>query len=64
MTVKHGYLSDEIKKEDVAALAKPLKGRMYYFPAGTEHANCIQEGAIENFRRQVERDEAQRETVQ
>ena len=64
MTVKHGYLSDEIKKEDVNALSKPLNGHMFYFPAGTEHAKCIQEGAIENFRVQAQRDDAQRELVQ
>jgi hypothetical protein len=64
MTVKHGYLSGEIKKEDLAALSKPLNGRMFYFPSGTEHANCIQEGAIENFRAQAQRDDTQRELVQ
>ena len=64
MTVKHGFLSDEIKKEDVKALSKPLDGNLYYFPAGTEHANCIREGAIENFRAQTQRDDAQRELVQ
>jgi len=64
MTVKHGFLSDEIKKEDVKALSKPLDGNLYYFPAGTEHANCIREEAIENFRVQTQRDDAQRELVQ
>ena len=64
MTVKHGFLSDEIKTEDVNALSKPLKGHLHYFPAGTEHAQCIQEGTIENFRVQAQRDEAQRELVQ
>jgi len=63
MTVKKGYRSDEIKHEDVKALSKPLNGHLFYFPAGTKHANCIQEGAIENFRVQAQRDEAQRELV-
>jgi hypothetical protein len=63
MTVKHGYLPDEIKKEDIHALSEPLKGRLFYFPKGTEHAKCIEEGAIENFRIQVNRDNAQQETV-
>ena len=63
MTVKHGYLSGEIKKEDVKALSKPLTGQLFYFPAGTEHANCIQDGAVENFRFQAQRDDAQRELV-
>jgi len=63
MTVKQGYLSDEIKKEDIHALSEPLKGRQFYFPKGTEHANCIEEGAIENFRIQANRDNAQQELV-
>jgi hypothetical protein len=64
MTVKHGYLSEALKIEDVKALSKPLNGHLFYFPAGTEHANCIQEGVIENFRVQAQRDEAQRELIQ
>ncbi len=64
MTVKHGYLSDEIKKEDLKVLTKPFNGRMFYFPRATEHADCIAEGAIENFRRESQRDDAQKELVQ
>ena len=63
MTVKQGYLPDEIKKEDIRALSEPLKGRLFYFPKGTEHAKCTEEGAIENFRIQVNRDNAQQELV-
>ena len=55
--------SNEIKKEDVQAFSNPLKGHLYYFPKGSEHAKCIEEGVIENFRIQVNRDEAQRETI-
>jgi len=36
MTVKQGYLADEIKNEDIQALSEPLKGRLFYFPKGTE----------------------------
>ena len=64
MTVKHGYLSDELKTADVHALSTPLAGHLHYFPVGTEHARCIEEGAIENFRLQAMRDDAQRELVQ
>ena len=64
MTVKHGYLPDEIKKDDLQMLSKPFNGRIFYFPRGTEHADCIAEGAIENFRRQSQRDDAQHELVQ
>ena len=63
MTVKHGYLAEEIKKEDVHALAAHMQGRLFYFPRGTSHAACIEEGAVENFRLQVQRDEAQAEMV-
>ena len=64
MTAKHGYLPDEIKKEDWQVLSRPFKDRIFYFPRGTEHADCIAEGAIENFRRQSQRDDAQHELVQ
>ncbi len=64
MTVKHGYLSNEIKKEDIRALSEHLKGRLFYFPRGTDHAACIEQGTIENYRIQVHRDEAQKEMVQ
>jgi len=63
MTVKQGYLADEIKKEDIRELSEPLKGRLFYFPKGSEHADCIEEGAIENFRIQVNREGAQQELV-
>jgi hypothetical protein len=63
MTVKHGYLSDEIKKEDIHLLSEHLNGRLFYFPRGTDHARCIEEGTVENFSNQVKRDEAQREMV-
>lgn len=62
-TVKHGHLPKKIKKEDVTALSSHLKGRLFYFPRGTEHAQCIEEGAIENFRIQSNQDEAQQELV-
>ena len=62
-TVKHGHLPKEIKKEDVTALSGHLKGHLFYFPRGTEHAQCIEEGAIENFRIQSNQDKAQKEMV-
>jgi hypothetical protein len=62
-TAKHGYRSKELRKEDVEALAKPLDGRLFYFPPGSEHARCIAEGTVEAFRAQTERDEAQQELV-
>jgi hypothetical protein len=35
MTVKRGYLPDEIKKEDIHALSEPLKGRLFKNISGT-----------------------------
>ena len=64
MTVKQGYLPDEIKESDLKMLAKPFNGHMFYFPRGSEHADCIARGAIENFRSQSQRDDAQQELVQ
>ena len=64
MTVKHDYLSKEINGEDIRALSEHLTGRLFYFPRGSDHATCIEEGAIENFRIQVQRDDAQKELVQ
>ena len=61
MTVKHGHLSKELKSDDVRALSGSLKGRLFYFPRGSDHAKCIEEGAIENFRTQAFREDTQRE---
>jgi nitroreductase len=60
-TVRGGYLSSEIRSKDVNALSEPLKDRLFYFPRASEHAQCIEEGAIKNFRVQSYRAEAQRE---
>ena len=63
MTAKHGYLPDEIKSEDLTALSAHMEGYLFYFPRGTEHARCIEESVIENFRIQANRDDAQQELV-
>jgi hypothetical protein len=63
MTVKHGYLAREISPHDVKNLAKPFKGRLFYFPSGTPHAECIREGAVEHFRKQTYRKDAQAESI-
>lgn len=61
MTAKNGFLSKELKSDDVRALSAPLKDRLFYFPRGSEHATCIQEGAVKYFKIQSDRDSAQRE---
>jgi len=63
MTPKHGFRNSEIKSVDVKALSAAAGGRLFYFPRGSDHAKCIREGAVETFRTQVFRDEAQRESV-
>jgi nitroreductase len=63
MTAKKGYLSREISGSDVDAFSKLLGGNLFYFPRGTSHATCIEEGAVENFRIQARRDDAQKELV-
>ena len=60
-TVRRGYLPSEIRSRDIDALSEPLKDRLFYFPRGSEHARCIKEGAIEYFRTQSYRAEAQKE---
>jgi len=60
-TVKSGMQSREIKNSDVDKLSQPFGGRLFYFPAGTRHADCIAEGAIEAFRTQTWREDAQAE---
>jgi hypothetical protein len=60
-TVKNGFLSREIGKEDVKALSEPQGGRLFYHPRGTDHARCIQEGTVESNRTQAYRDDAQKE---
>jgi hypothetical protein len=63
MTVKHGYLPSEIKKQDVAALSAHMQGHLFYFPRGKGHAACIEEVVVESFRIQANRDDAQREFI-
>jgi len=60
-TVKQGFRPDEIRSEDVKALSDPLKGPLFYYPRGSDHAKCIQDAALETLRLQTYRDEAQKE---
>lgn len=62
-TVKHGHAPKELDAQDVKALAADLEGCLVYFPKGSQHADCIAEAAVENFRIQSLRDEAQQELV-
>ena len=63
LTAKQGYRNEEIKSGDIKALSKTLGNGLFYFPRGSQHANCIAEGAVENFRIQTHRNDAQLETA-
>lgn len=60
-TVKHGQLSREIQNKDVKAISGPLGQCLFYFPRGSKHAACIMDATVENYRIQVQRDDAQQE---
>ena len=62
-TVKHGHLPKEISAADVTTLSDEIKGHMFYFPRGSNHAACIRDAAVENYRIQASRDDAQQELV-
>lgn len=63
-TVKNGFRPGEIKQQDIDALSEPHGGRFHYYPRGTDHARCIQEGTVECYRIQTYRDDAQRELAE
>jgi hypothetical protein len=60
-TVKRGLQDRELRAEDVRALSAPLNGRLFYFPRGSSHASCLQEGTVACFRLQTQKDRAQEE---
>ncbi len=60
-TVKKGFLEKELRSDTVRSLAAPSKDHFFYFPRNTEHALCIQECVVEQYRRQLEKKEAQQE---
>jgi len=62
-TVRHGQLSRALTAEDVRRLAHAAAGNLAYFPVGSSHAACIQEAAVESYRIQAGRNDAQRELV-
>lgn len=60
-TVKRGLQNRELRARDVHALSNPLNGRLFYFPRGTSHAECLEEGTVDCFRLQSQKDAAQKE---
>lgn len=59
--MRNDYALTELRSNDVKALSASLKEHLFYFSRESEHAQCIQEGAVEAFRAQTNRDDAQRE---
>ena len=62
-TVKHGFLNKALSSADVDRFSHLTGGRLFYFPCGSSHAACIRDAAVEAFRIQAMRDDAQRELV-
>ncbi|MFT5730141.1 MAG: hypothetical protein ACI8PB_004318 [Desulforhopalus sp.] len=62
-TVRNGQLSRNIFLDDLKALSKAADGYLQYFPSESQHASCLREAAVEAFRMQSQRDEAQKEFV-
>ncbi len=48
-TVKSNLLSKELSSSDVDDLSKSAEGNLFYFPTGTEHANFMNESAMEYY---------------
>jgi hypothetical protein len=62
-TVKKGYLDKPLSLETEYALTAADKDHFFYFPSGTEHAACIRDRVIEQYRIQLDRQEAQAEII-
>ena len=60
-TVRSNFLSDVLKKEDVAYLIDDDRDLMYYMPKSSKECNWLNEQTIEANRIQSYRDEAQSE---
>jgi hypothetical protein len=60
-TIRNGFKPTEIKNSDFQKVSKPLEGKIFYFPPSSEHGKCLAEWAIESFRDQTNRDDAQKE---
>jgi hypothetical protein len=60
-TIRDGLKSVEIKNADIQKITKSLWGGFSYFSPSSEHGKCLAEWAIESFRDQTNRDDAQKE---
>jgi hypothetical protein len=62
-TVKKGFLNKTLTLETESALAASDKDHFFYFPADSEHAACIRDSVIDQYRIQLERIDAQAEII-
>jgi hypothetical protein len=60
-TVRRNHLPNELKGDDLKALARPFGDRFALFPRGSARAKYLEEGTIEANRVQAYRDDAQEE---
>jgi hypothetical protein len=62
-TVKKGFQDKILTLETESTLTAVDKDHFFYFPSGTEHATCIRDSVIEQFRIQLNREDAQAEVI-
>jgi hypothetical protein len=60
-TLRKGYSSAAISKDDLAAISDALGSRARWFPRGTQEADWLADAAVQSFQRQTWRDPAQLE---
>ncbi len=60
-TLRRGYLHHPIRREDLDAICEPYDGAAAWFSAGSREACRTADMAVEAFRKQTGRDDAQRE---
>lgn len=63
-TLRGGYSNTELKMEDVSALCAPLADRALFIPPSSSQAAYLREVAVESFRAQSWRDDAQEELAE
>ncbi len=60
-TLRKGYSSAPLSKEDLAALSAALGDRAPSLPRGTKEADWLADAAVQSFQQQTWRDPAQQE---
>ncbi|UCC47374.1 MAG: hypothetical protein JSV41_07635 [Gemmatimonadota bacterium] len=63
-TLRGGYSNVELRRDDVSALSEPLADRALFIPPSSPQAAYLRETAVESFRAQTWRDDAQEELAE